>query len=83
MAATTIRRLQARLDTLALEQLRQVAAQQQARIESLEQRLADALESCDFWRDRADSLLEAIQDADFHTAMDAAAAAVADPRFDA
>lgn len=83
MASTTLRRLKTRLDAMALEQLRQVAAQQQARIESLEQRLADALESRDFWRDRADSLLDSIMDADFNTALDAAAAEVADPRFDA
>lgn len=64
MATTTIRRLQTRLDSLALEQLRQVAAQQQARIEALEGHLAFAEESAEFWREYAHELQEAALEGD-------------------
>lgn len=80
MAATTIRRLQGRLDGLALEQLRQAASEQAARIEALEQQLADMAERRDFWRQRADDLLQAIHDADFAEARGAASAPYAGTR---
>lgn len=69
MATTTIRRLQTRLDGLALEQLRQVAAQQQARIEELEQYLAEAEDRAEFWQDRAYDLQNSILDADLAEAV--------------
>jgi chromosome segregation ATPase len=57
----TMRRLQRRLDRWELEHLREHAAELAARVEDLEQRLADADQAADFWREQVLQLQEDIE----------------------
>lgn len=56
-----LRRLQRRLDRWELEHLREHAAELAARVEDLEQRLADADQAADFWREQVHQLQEDLE----------------------
>ena len=60
-------RLRRRLDRQALEQLREVAADLQERLELAEARAVRAEDDAEFWREQADRLSEALQDSAFTT----------------
>lgn len=53
---TTLTNLHRRLDRLALDQLREVAADLQTRLEQSERRAADAEVMAEFWQRRAEDL---------------------------
>jgi hypothetical protein len=52
----TLKRLQNKLDAMALEQLREVAAQLYEELQQTKTALADAEESAHFWRDHVCNL---------------------------
>lgn len=67
MATTTLARLQKRLDALALEQLREVAAKLYEELEETKDRLYRAEESADFWQQHAQDLQQSLHDDEFAT----------------
>lgn len=54
------RRLAARLDAIALQQLREVAARQTEQIDELRRKVEDAERCAEFWRENADQLQDAL-----------------------